>query len=236
MFNPNPIVSEVPLHDGQVCLVFDNALLNPQRLVELAAQYREHFVDGQWNAYPGPELRMPESFSARLGDFFARHARHRLGGRRTLRAHSRMALVTRDPQQLQPRQWICHRDQLRVDLGIRIAASVLYLFKSEALGGTSFYRPLQSPEQTEQIVEDSGKLSAVDFTTKYGIRPSYMGAGNAWFERTATVPARFNRLIFYRGDVFHSGAIARPELLSPDPLRGRLCLNGFFTCRVAADA
>jgi hypothetical protein len=234
MFNPNALLSEVPLHDGHVCLVFDNALSEPQRLIDLAVQYRERFVEGEWNAYPGPELRMPESFTARLSDYFALHARKRLGGRRTLRAHSRLALVTRDPQQLHPWQWICHRDQLCIELGIRIAASVLYLFEDESLGGTSFYRPLKTSEQIEQIVDDSGALPAAEFSAKYQLEPSYMGAGNAWFERTATVPARFNRLIFYRGDVFHSGGIARPDLLSPDPRKGRLCLNGFFTCRASA--
>ena len=58
-----------------------------------------------------------------------------------------------------------------------------------------------------------------------------MREGNPWFERTAAVPARFNRLIVYRGDLFHSGDIARPDLLSADPALGRLTVNGFFTCR-----
>jgi hypothetical protein len=38
-------------------------------------------------------------------------------------------------------------------------------------------------------------------------------------------------LIFYSGTVFHSGHITAPERLCDDPRRGRLTLNGFFTCR-----
>jgi hypothetical protein len=50
------------------------------------------------------------------------------------------------------------------------------------------------------------------------------------------VPARFNRLIFYLGTLFHTGEIAHPELLVRDPRCGRLSLNGFFTCRRRIDA
>ena len=54
---------------------------------------------------------------------------------------------------------------------------------------------------------------------------------NAYFERIASVPAAWNRLIVYDGGLFHSADVDRPELLSADPARGRLTLNGFFSCR-----
>jgi hypothetical protein len=38
-------------------------------------------------------------------------------------------------------------------------------------------------------------------------------------------------VLFYDGGLFHSGDIDEPGLLSPDPSRGRLTLNSFFTCR-----
>ena len=44
-----------------------------------------------------------------------------------------------------------------------------------------------------------------------------------------TIEPKWNRLIFYDGDVFHSGDIRAPERLSDDPAVGRLTLNGFFT-------
>jgi hypothetical protein len=37
--------------------------------------------------------------------------------------------------------------------------------------------------------------------------------------------------VFYDGNLFHSSHILAPELLSDDPARGRLTLNGFFICR-----
>jgi hypothetical protein len=44
------------------------------------------------------------------------------------------------------------------------------------------------------------------------------------------VPAKWNRLIFYDGDVFHTSDIREAGKLSDDPDSGRLTLNGFFTC------
>ena len=81
------------------------------------------------------------------------------------------------------------------------------------------------------LIVDAGRMDAETFRARYGIETGYITASNAWFEKIATVPARYNRIIFYEGTLFHSGEIAHPELLSRDPRAGRLSLNGFFTCR-----
>ena len=233
VFTPNPPPpKQIALHDGHVCLVFDDVLSEPERFIALAERHRAGFVEAPWNAYPGPELPLADAITARLVEFFNTHARSALGARRTLRAHSRLALVTRTPEQLSPPQWLCHRDRLSLAPGTCIAASVLYLFDDLRLGGTAFYRPLRPPGEIAQLLIDSARLPAEDFRPRYpDVRPGYMAQGNAWFERVASVPPRFNRLIVYRGELFHSGAITHPELLDPDPRRGRLSLNGFFTCR-----
>lgn len=231
MFNPHPKLQELPLHDGHVCLVLDDALLEPAYMVELACRYREDFREVGYNAYPGPQLPLPEAFTAQLAAVFDRVARSRLGARRTLQAHSRLALVTRSPDALTPAQWLPHRDRLQVPDGHVIAASVLYLFEDARHGGTAFYRPRRPAADIEALMADALALSSAEFSGRHGIAPGYIDAGNAWFERTACVPSRYNRLIFYRGDLFHSGHIPEPDRLSADPARGRLSLNGFFTCR-----
>ena len=81
MFNPKPARQIVPLHDGHVCLVFDDVLLDPQAWVDTAIEHRERFVEGAWNAYPGPELALATEVTDRLCDFFAQHARSALGAR-----------------------------------------------------------------------------------------------------------------------------------------------------------
>ena len=68
-------------------------------------------------------------------------------------------MVTTPPEQLDPRQWQCHRDRVSTDPGAIYVASVLYLFRDPALGGTSFYVPRQSPAATDRIQYDSQTLA-----------------------------------------------------------------------------
>jgi hypothetical protein len=56
-----------------------------------------------------------------------------------------------------------------------------------------------------------------------------MTESNDVAELLCTVPARFNRFVFYSGDLPHSAAITAPDLLSDDPRKGRLTLNLFFS-------
>lgn len=235
MFNPRPTIDVVPIAPGHEALVIDDALTEPERWVDQAAQHRDAFETSPHNAYPGIELRMPDALSARLDDFFAQHIRRRLGARRTLRMYSRLALATLSPERLAPRQWICHRDRLEIAPDRRIAASVLYLFRDASMGGTGFFVPRQSEHDTAMLIHESGTLEPADFSAKYGLRAGYQTDSNAWFEKTAAIPAKWNRLIFYDGgSVFHCSDISAPDKLSDDPRTGRLTLNGFFICRRAA--
>lgn len=231
MFNPAPRIQAVPITPQHACYVIDDALLEPERWVELAQAHVDRFAESPHNAYPGPELRMPDAVSTQLDAFFATHVRRRFGLRRTQRMYSRLALATRAPETLHPRQWLCHVDRLDTEPGQAIVASVLYLFADAALGGTSFYVPRRPLPEIAALVHDSGTLDPVAFTAKYALQPGYMGASNDWFARVLTVPARWNRLIFYPGSVFHCGDIASPGRLTADPRSGRLTLNGFFVCR-----
>lgn len=237
MFRAQPRIEAVTVAPGHTALVIDDALLQPERWVELAAQQRDAFGASPHNAYPGPEVRLPEAVSARLDQYFAQHARARLGARRTLRMYSRLAMATRAPAQLEPRQWICHRDRLDPDPRNCVLASVLYLFEDPALGGTGFYVPRRDAAATARLIHDSGQLAPAEFSARYGIAPGYQVTSNAWFEKTAAIAPRWNRLIFYDGGaLFHGSDITAPERLSEDPRRGRLTWNGFFICRRALAA
>ncbi len=236
MFNSRPRIEVIPIHGPHACLVIDDAFLEPERLVAFAQERRDDFAQAPFNAYPGRELRMAERFSAQLDDFFRLHVRARLGARRTLRMYSRLAMVTTPPHELQPRQSICHRDRLDFGANQCIAASVLYLFKEPALGGTSFFVPIQPQSEIDRLVHDSGTLDADAFAARYALPRDYMRDSNAFFGRVLTVPARWNRLIFYDGTIFHSGDSAHPEMLTDEPGAGRLTLNGFFTCSRVANA
>ena len=232
-FNPSPRVSAVPIAPGEFCIVIDEALANPEGLIDWATKQRFTPPDGF--AYPGVLLDAPPAVTAMVADYFAEHVRSRLGGRRTLTTRVRLSLVTVPPHELHPPQWQCHRDRLGpLPQSLRLAAMVMYLFRDSALGGTSFYRALLSDEETERVIEDAGRMSAAEFSERYGLEAGYLNGSNRYFERLAQVPAAWNRMLFYNSDLFHSGDIAAPARLSADPRIGRLTLNGFFTCRRAA--
>lgn len=231
LFNPAPCIQTVPIHGRHVCHVIDDALLDPDTLVDYAAAHVGDFAETGHNAYPGPELRMPEAFSAQLDAFFTAYLRRAFDVRRTERMYSRLAITATPSEQLAPIQSICHIDRFAVEARQRIVASVLYLFRDERLGGTGFYGPKHPPETIMPMIADAEHIDAGTFRARYGIDTGYMTESNAWFQKIASVPARYNRIIFYEGTIFHSGEIAHPELLSRDPRVGRLSLNGFFTCR-----
>lgn len=230
MFNPRPRIQAVPITSGQNAWVVDEVLLDPGQLVDFAAQQPERFADSPHNAYPGPELRLPDVLLQPLSAFFSQHLRERLGARRVQRATARLSLTTRAPHALQPRQSLCHVDRLEATPQQTIAATVLYLFDRPELGGTSFFVPRRPIAEIAALIRDSAALDAAAFEARHGIAPGYMVDGNAYFDRVATVSARFNRLVAYNGAIFHSGDIRRPELLSDDVRSGRLSLNGFFVC------
>ena len=230
LFNPDPAISIVPIMPGQVCVVVDNALRDPQGLVDWAAA--QTFSPPRDFPYPGLVLAAPSGITQRVSDCFATRARSQLGARRTQSVAIRFSMVTSPPAELAPIQWQCHRDRLAVEPErVIFAAMVLYLFHDPALGGTSFYRPRLNEEQLERMVTDSEQLSAADFGARYGLQASYMFGSNPNFELVSSVPAAWNRMIFYDGGLFHSADISQPSLNSADPRTGRLTLNGFFTCR-----
>jgi hypothetical protein len=236
MFNPNPRIERLAIGPRNDCFVIDDALLEPERWVEYAVAHRGDFTELERNAYPGIELALPENATAQLEAFFALHLRRQLGGRRTLRRMARLSLATTTPENLSPRQCFCHVDHLQVPPGHAIAASVLYLFRDPALGGTGFYIPKKPPGEIAELVQSAAEWPPERFHAETGIARGYMSESNAWFHKVLAMEPRWNRMIVYPGTMFHSGDIFAPQLLSGDPRLGRLTVNGFFTCTRALAA
>jgi hypothetical protein len=230
-FNPRPRIERVDLGHGRGCLVIDDALLEPEWLVEFATEQRAAFHRVDYNAYPGLLLPTPGRISEALITFFGDHLRRFFDARRVQAMHSRLALVTLPAAELKPWQCICHSDRFDLTYGQSIQASVLYLFKDASLGGTGFYVPALPPEETRQMFADANRLTPAEFTHRHGVPQAYLCDSNRCFRRVGGVDAKWNRLIFYDGAMLHSGDIRQPEKLSADPRAGRLTLNGFFTSR-----
>jgi hypothetical protein len=230
MFTQTPAIQVVNLSNGQSVYIIDDFCQNPDALVELASRNLTQFrlaSDAQKVGYPGIEWIVPPEVHQLLIEFFMLHIRRLTQTRREIYSVSRLSMVTMLPEELHPAQTICHRDVAR-QVGGKMTASVLYLFDDQTLGGTSFYQPRKSPEETQRILHDSIALPAEQFFQNYGIARGYLLESNDWFEKIGTVAAKKNRIAFYSGDIFHSADIMHPEKLTTNPLNGRISLNGFF--------
>ncbi len=237
MFNPQPRASRISLgvHLGVLhdAIVLDDFLLDAEALVAMAHQHREAFAAASSNAFPGPELPLPDRVMAAWTEALLLYAGDALGMRRARRAHGRLSIVTLQPEALGPIQRLCHRDRLGTAHGEVPLACVAYLFKDPSLGGTAFYRARQLMADTDALMHNAAANDHAWLTHELGIGPAYMTRGNAWFDQTAVVPARFNRAVFYRGDLFHTSHIEHPERLNMNANLGRLTMNGFFVCQPA---
>ena len=158
MFNSNLRIERCQFGNGQTCLVIDDALVDPDSILRFVQQHRSNFSKVDFNYYPGIFLPPPIKLEAALEQYFNAHVRRYFDARRLIKVISRFSMVTLAPRDLQPMQCICHRDRPLLDSRLSIQASVLYLFRDESLGGTSFYEPVRSTTETNQLFKDAANL------------------------------------------------------------------------------
>jgi hypothetical protein len=231
--NPAAEVRREPITDRDFCVIVDDFLANPEALVDYAAAHPGEFSHPNVG-YPGVQIRVNDDAMVEIFRF-VRSSMSRLYSfmRGRIGIRSLLSLVTLPPAELAFMQRMCHIDP-NLDAGRAKYAALLYLFHDERLGGTSFYR-----WRDEQLVWKGVSLLRSDpaageafmqqsFAT-FREPPRYMTESNDVAELLFTVPPRFNRFVFYSGDLPHTGAVAVPELLSSDPKKGRLTLNLFFS-------
>jgi hypothetical protein len=60
-----------------------------------------------------------------------------------------------------------------------------------------------------------------------------MSGHNRYFEQIASFEAKFNRLVIYRGSIFHSMVVMPGTRLDPNPRIGRLTTNTFLLFETA---
>jgi len=223
------------LSSGQSIAVIDDFLADPGQLREFASQHADEFSMPP-RSYPGILLdvaaepmtdiyRFIRSSMGRQFSFF----------RGDVRLSTVLSMTTLQPDELSNLQRLCHSDP-GAEPRRRNFAFVLYLFDDERLGGTGFYRWKEQEaivKATALEVEDPDKALAFlreRFPT-YNEPPCYITESNEIAELIDVAPAKFNRLLFYSGDVPHSAQISSPELLSSNFDKGRLTLNCFASVR-----
>ncbi len=223
------------LSSGQSIAIVDNFLADPGKLQAFAKQHADEFSMPP-RSYPGILLDVD---AARMTEIY-RFVRSTMGQhfsflRGDARFSTMLAMTTLRPDELSNLQRICHSDPAAA-LRRRNFAFVLYLFDDERLGGTGFYRWKEQEaivKATELEPDDPDKALAFlqeRFPT-YNKPPCYITESNEIAELIDEVPAKYNRLLFYSGDVPHSAQISSPQLLSTDLGEGRLTLNCFASVR-----
>ncbi len=230
--NTDAEIRREAISENQDCVIVDDFLQDPHEILEFAARHVGEFSIPERSAYPGVLFGVNDGAMTDIYRFIRFKMTKQFpflkGG---MYLSTFLSMVTMRPDELSPLQRLCHSDPSPSPDRI-IYGAVLYLFENEGLGGTGFYRWREREliRKAEAIGrEDSNKGLAFlqeNFPT-YRKPACYMTGSNEIAERLCVIPARFNRLIFYSGEMPHSGDIAAPELLSKNIREGRLTLNIF---------
>lgn len=176
--------------------------------------------------YPGVRAPLPPDYLNDLMPLIAQVVTRAFG--RCRRIHvvdASFSIVTHRPEALHVRQRLPHVDAY----GRERLALVHYLSPTDQ-DGTAFYRHRSTGFETIDDTRAPAYFARLDEELEAEAEPTsgYIAADTALFERTALAPAQYNRALLYRSCVLHSGAISPDALLSPDPVRGRLTVTGFF--------
>lgn len=229
--NPNLEIQAAQITERHICVVIDDFALNPEELVAFAVRHADEFSMPE-RAYPGQVLPVANDLLGEMNRFIQREMsrmfRFCRGG---IEFHTQFSLATLQPEDFTWVQRLCHSDP-QLGPGRANFAGLLYLFENQAMGGTGFYR-WHDPEYWQRMTalqREDPEAGLEELRSKFRMfreAPRYMTASNEAAELLDHIPARFNRFVFYSGDIPHSAHIGHPELLRPEPAHGRLTLNCF---------
>ncbi len=205
-------------------LVIDNFIADPERLARKAATAQ--FVTGG-RFYPGIRAKAPPSYehflTTRLRPLFSEYFGLLNPSWRTSMCH--YSLVTTPATQLTLPQCLPHVDSFAPD-GL---ATIHYLFKGN-LGGTAFYR--HRATGFEYLDESRRPLYSQTLEAECAgpgrPRDTYINGDTALFQEIARAEGVFNRMLIYRRNSLHSGAIDAAFVPDANPATGRLSINGFL--------
>ncbi|NCT85588.1 MAG: hypothetical protein GXC94_20730 [Comamonadaceae bacterium] len=202
---------------------------DPQALVEAARRASFQPCPGadQRRGYPGLRAPAPPAYSESLTALLDPLIKLNFGVPEQLavkKTPCAFSLTTVAPQDLGPLQRVPHFDASTP----HYMAVLLYLC-DETHGGTAFYRHRASGlQQITAANREAYGERIYDEVERRPPPPRYFGDSDEHFEFLGMMPARFNRLVIYRGSLLHSAIVNPPLGLSSDPRRGRLTVNTFY--------
>ncbi len=205
--------------------VVDDFVPQAQSLIEYAIQRGE--VSEAAGLYPGLRSPAPEAYAVyvqeKVTELIQQSLRQKAG---FVATEAFFSLVALTPEQLKVPQRLPHFDRPRP----QDYAVVHYLCKGEH-GGTGFYRHRSSGFEYIDTSRHDRYLQLLDseLAGSSSLPTGYINGDNQWFERIASVDAKFNRAVIYRCSSLHSGNIPGNYQANYDPYAGRFTLTSFLT-------
>lgn len=212
--------------EQQTLLVIDDFVQDPRGLVDYAMQ--QHDVLPAAGHYPGLRSAAPLIYEkALVSDLFDLLCEvFTLQASQLRKADSYYSLVCTPVEQLSVQQRLPHFDQPKTE-----ELAVIHYLCDSPHGGTSFYRHRSSGFEFIDQSRAKNYCSALENEIKqYGMpgKPCYINGENVFFERVASVPAKFNRAVIYRCSSLHSGDIPPDYQFDLNPMTGRFTIASFI--------
>ena len=232
-FAVNPGYSATVMLIGADCepvLVVDDVLSDPEAVInwaETGADFRKDDKD----FYPGVRSPFSMDYAASINlalrdlliDTFGAPPHALIDPLSCL-----LSMATTRPDDLRPIQSVPHFDSYD---GTQIAG--VHYFCAPEFGGTSFYRHRSTGYESmnaQRIAQYAPRLKA-EVIAQNSRRFKYIRGDTALFERTGSVEAKFNRAVYYRSNILHSGDIPATIDASSDPRAARLTANTLAAIR-----
>lgn len=223
-----PNIQSVQVGEHQVVFI-DDFLQDPQALLEAACKSEFQPCPGmnEGKGYPGIRASVPAEYSAKLTELMEPLIRINFQVDESLKMRKSdctFSLTTMRPEALGPLQRTPH-----FDASTPHHMAVLLFLCDENHGGTGFYR--HKTTGLQQITADTSERYLDTYYAELNAsppKPRYFDEGDEHFEFLGMMPARFNRLVIYRGSLLHTACINPQRSITSDPRRGRLTVNTFY--------
>jgi hypothetical protein len=223
-----PEIQSLQIGDHQA-LVIDNFLQDPDALKKIASQsqFEKYPNYEDKKGYPGIRAQAPTEYSENITELLEPLIRHHfevpdeLALRKSICAFS---LTTMRADELGPLQRTPH-----FDASTPHHMAVLLYLCDERHGGTGFYR--HNATDIQQVNEANREnyldIYYEEINAKHPAQ-RYFDASTEHFTFLGMIPAKYNRLVMYKGSLLHSACINPSISINANPMTGRLTLNTFY--------
>lgn len=208
-------------HEAEPVVIVDDFAPDPDGLRRFAQACR---FEPAGDHYPGIRAALPKHCLKAVADPMALIFREAFGVTGRVRVlDASYSIVTEAPSALTLAQRLPH-----VDATAPGRLAMVHYLGAETFGGTAFYRHRSTGYETISEGRSAGYFASLKHEIALHPPQDYIAGDTPLFERIGGVEARFNRAVFYRSHLLHSGAIPSGARLSADPAQGRLTITGFF--------